>query len=326
MLTKRQNLLETIKGGNPDRFVKQYEFMDIIMEAPIYGFTCGPGMTAKDPWGVTIQWPEGQPGPFPVHDDEHIVLKDVTEWKEYVKMPSLDFPDEAWAPAIEHANAIDRNEVFAASFYAPGIFERLHYLMGMEDALMAFYEEPEALKELIDYITEYEIKFADVIIEKLKPDALFHHDDWGSSKSTFISPAMFAEFIMPAYKKIYQHYKDNGIEIIVHHSDSYGETIVPSMIEMGMDIWQGCMSTNDIPKLIKEYGGQISFMGGLDNGVLDKEDWTQELMAEYVGKACNDGGKNYFIPSLIMGGPGSVYPGVYEAVDAEIDNMSKEMF
>ena len=25
MLTKRQNLLETIRGGNPDRFVKQYE-------------------------------------------------------------------------------------------------------------------------------------------------------------------------------------------------------------------------------------------------------------------------------------------------------------
>ena len=27
MLTKRQNFLETIKGGNPDRFVNQYEFL-----------------------------------------------------------------------------------------------------------------------------------------------------------------------------------------------------------------------------------------------------------------------------------------------------------
>ena len=35
MLTKRENLLETIKGGNPDRFVNQYEFMDIIMEVPM---------------------------------------------------------------------------------------------------------------------------------------------------------------------------------------------------------------------------------------------------------------------------------------------------
>ena len=25
MLTKKQNLIETMKGGNPDRFVNQYE-------------------------------------------------------------------------------------------------------------------------------------------------------------------------------------------------------------------------------------------------------------------------------------------------------------
>lgn len=41
MLTKRQNLLETIRGGKPDRFVKQYEFMNLIMEAPI-GAMVGP--------------------------------------------------------------------------------------------------------------------------------------------------------------------------------------------------------------------------------------------------------------------------------------------
>ena len=35
MLTKRQNLMETIKGGKPDRFVNQYEFMNLMMEAPL---------------------------------------------------------------------------------------------------------------------------------------------------------------------------------------------------------------------------------------------------------------------------------------------------
>ena len=36
MLTKRQNLMETIKGGKPDRFVKQYEFMNMIFEAGFF--------------------------------------------------------------------------------------------------------------------------------------------------------------------------------------------------------------------------------------------------------------------------------------------------
>lgn len=34
MLTKRQNLLETIHGGNPDRFVNQYEYLNILMGSP----------------------------------------------------------------------------------------------------------------------------------------------------------------------------------------------------------------------------------------------------------------------------------------------------
>jgi len=34
MLTKRQNLIETIKGGNPDRFVKQYEAFAMMMKTP----------------------------------------------------------------------------------------------------------------------------------------------------------------------------------------------------------------------------------------------------------------------------------------------------
>jgi hypothetical protein len=32
MLTKRENLLETIRGGNPDRFVNGYEPFELIWD------------------------------------------------------------------------------------------------------------------------------------------------------------------------------------------------------------------------------------------------------------------------------------------------------
>jgi hypothetical protein len=98
------------------------------------------------------------------------------------------------------------------------------------------------------------------------------------------------------------------------------------MIDMGIDIWQGCVSTNNVPELVREYGGQISFMGDIDNGVVDCENWTPELVTKEVRRACEGSGKLYFIPCLAAGGPGSTYPGVYEAVSAEIDKMSKELF
>ncbi|MBI4857454.1 MAG: uroporphyrinogen decarboxylase [Acetobacterium woodii] len=326
MLTKRQNLLETIKGGEPDRFVNQYEFLELIREAPKEPFMTQKGSEIKNGWGITIRWPEGQIGSFPVHDDNHKVLKDITEWRKYVRAPAVNYPAERWTEAIAHANAVDRDEKYVTAFVTPGIFELTHYLMGMEDALMSYYEEPEAMHELIDYLTEYELQYAKQIIENLHPDALFHHDDWGSQISSFMSPETFEEFILPAYKKIYGFYKENGVEIIVHHSDSYGANLVPYMIDMGIDIWQGVMNTNNIPELIKEYGGKISFMGGIHSGEVDFPEWTPEIVMEHVEKACNECGKSYFIPNLSQGGPISSFPGVYEAASEAIDMMSKKLF
>lgn len=327
MLTKRQNLMETIKGGNPDRFVNQYEFMEIILEAPMdLPLAPAPGTVHKNKWGITFSWPEGQIGSFPLHDEEHKVLKDIIKWKESVKAPSVFYTDEEWAPAIAHANSVDRKDKFVTTFCAPGIFEMTHHLMGMEDALMALYEEPEAMQELIDYVVEYELAYAKEVIDHIHPDALFHHDDWGSQKSTFIAPAMFEEFFLPAYKKVYGFWKDNGVELIVHHSDSYAATFVPFMIEMGIDIWQGVMTTNNTPELIKKYGEQISFMGDIDSGVVDFPGWTPEIMEREVERACKNCGKLYFIPCLTQGLNLSSFPGVYECASETIDKVSKKIF
>ena len=197
--------------------------------------------------------------------------------------------------------------------------------MGMEEAFYALYDEPEALKELIDFMVDWEIKLAAEQIKYLKPDVVFHHDDWGSQINSFMDPEMFDELLTPAYKRVYGFYKEHGL-LVVHHSDSFAANLVPSMIEMGIDVWQGCLSTNDLPALIKQYGGQISFQGGIDSTRVDHVDWTKEEVSKVVEETCRACGTKYFIPSNTMGGPGSIYPGVYETISEEIDRMSKIMF
>ena len=186
------------------------------------------------------------------------------------------------------------------------------------------------MHEIIDMITEYELSYAAEVCKYIKPDALFHHDDWGSQISTFLSPDMFAEFYLDSYKQIYGYYKSHGVQLICHHSDSYAATLVPYMIEMGIDIWQGVMTSNDIPELIRKYGGQISFMGGVDSAKVDHPDWTRDEVAREVEKACREFGsvadKHYFIPGASQGLAISTFPGVYEAMTEEIDKMSKIMF
>ena len=328
MLTRKQNLLETMRGGNPDRFVNQYDYAKIVSD-PIRqatSFGCPKGSTVVNAWGVTITWPDYTPGPFPDTSPDKVVIKDIEHWQDYLKVPSTDYPESAWEPFVKEVNAIDRSEYFVAPTEAPGIFERLHYLMGMEDCMIAFYDSPDEMHELIDCLTEWELAHGREIVRHYHPDALFHHDDWGSQKSTFLSPAMFKEFLLPAYKRIYGFWKENGVQLIIHHSDSYAATLVPDMIEMGTDIWQGAMTTNDLPALIKQYGGKITFQGGIDNGLVDRADWTEENCMKYTRDICKACGPMYFIPSTTMGGPDSTYPGVYECVSRCIDQMSQEMF
>ena len=328
MLTKRENLLETIHGGHPDRFVNQFEpfalqFMtprEVRFPEPEYG-----GEPVKNWFGVTTCWKEGTPGSFPLYGDLQ-VIKDITHWKDVLEMPDTNYSEEEWAPWVAEAEKVDRNEQFVTYFAWPGIFENMHYLMGMEDCMVNLYEEPEASMELIDFLVQYEMNMADTVCAHIHPDAIYRHDDWGNQISTFMSEEMFREFFLEPTKRVYDYYRSKGVELVVHHNDAYSETLVPEMIEIGIDIWQGALSTNNIPKIIEEYGKDITVMGGIDNGKVDRVDWTPEEVAEETRRICEWCGAKYFIPNMTYGGIGSCYEGVYEAASDEIERLNKVYF
>ena len=178
MLTKRQNLMETIRGGSPDRFVNQYEAFRLIQN-PLGGHNPNPKygeMNVKNAWGITRSWPKGTPGAFPVHTPEKVVIKDICRWRDYVHAPSVKFSDAEWEPFIKQAEETDRSEYFVMPFVAPGLFEQCHHLGEIQTTLINLYEEPEAMHELIDYLTEFELQLAEEICTHLKPCLLYTSD------------------------------------------------------------------------------------------------------------------------------------------------------
>ena len=333
MLTKKQNVFETIRQGNPDRFVNQYEYLELVLD-PIhtkFGGFCTPGSSVTNGWGVTIYWPLGQPGPFPLLDEEHKLIKDITCWRDILEPKLIDpskLPEEEWEAVYKQLENVDRNDKFVAPFSVNGIFEKLHYFMGMEEAMINMYEEPQAVQDMLRFIVDWYLEVAKEEKRRYAPDALFQHDDWGTQDRLMISPEMFREFIKPAFAKIYKFWKEeNGCSLLIHHSDSYAAELVPDMVDMGVDIWQGAVSENNLPELTRKFAGKIAFHGGLDNGKLDKKDWTKEsitgALIDIIEKT--NGGKG-LIPGFTMGGPGSTFPGAYEWASEEIDRLSKEYF
>ncbi|NLV50393.1 MAG: uroporphyrinogen decarboxylase [Clostridiales bacterium] len=329
MLTPKENMREVIRGGNPDRFVNQYEAVYLMFHPYILTSNALLEKGQKNvvnAWGITNSFPANTPGAFPVHTPDKIVVKDIERWREYVKAPSLKFTDEQWAMFKGMYDAVDGTKAYKATFIAPGIFEQTHHLCEISRALEYYALNPDEMHDLIKYYVEWELQMLEGILTNLKPDAILHHDDWGGATSTFISPNMFADFFLEPYKEIYKYCHDHGVELVIHHGDSYAATLVPYMIEMGIDVWQGCLESNNVPELIKKYGGKISFMGDIDNKSVDFEGWTQENCKKVARRAIDRCGNKYFIPCIAQGGPGSVYPGVYQALTDEIDKYSEEVF
>lgn len=333
MLTAKQNVLETLKkDGKPDRLVNQFEPFVAIMNDPVYGLVRGnrvKGKTTKDCWGTEIAWPEDQHAAMPHVTPENKVLKDVTKWRETIKVPDLKAAASvpgSWDAALAAADAVDRNEKLVMGFMGTGVFEQLHFLMGFEDTLANMLMEPEAMMELIEVIGEYRFTYMKLLVDNLKPDVILSHDDWGTKKSLFMSPDTWREMIKPQYAKIYGYAKEHGV-IVMHHADSFLEPIIEDMVDLGIDIWQGVLPQNDIVKLQKQLDGRMTLMGGIDAAIVDWPNTPEDVIRAEVRRACTTYGPGgHFIPCLTYGGPGAIYPNVDQTIADEINKYNKEVY
>ena len=332
MLTKRENFLETIrKGGKPDRLVNQYEALSIITSDPILDYTRGPryrGMPpTKDRWGVTYIWPEDQLAAMPDHMGPPLI-PDICRWKEVLQAPDLSrcADPELWEGVREKVASIDRKETLVTAFMPYGLFELLHSFMGFEDTLANFLEEPEAMQELCEYVGEYRLAYLKLLVERVQPDAILFHDDWGTKHSLFMSPAVWREFLKPQHAKLFAYAKSRGL-VVIHHADSFLEPIVGDMAEMGVDMWQGVLPENDILRLQQELDGRMALMGGIDVALVDRGDSTEEEIRREVRRACATySQKGQFIPSLTYGGPSVLFDHARPIILDEIRRYNEETF
>jgi hypothetical protein len=321
MLSIKENFLETIaRDGKPDRLVNCYEFMELIVPDPaLLAINCQPkvGESVLDPWGVTWHWPEGQPASAPLPDSSLYVIKDVTRWEESLKLPEIE--DLEWAETAARADALRGGDKFVTAFFVSGLFERLHFLMGFEDALVNLMIEAEATKALIDRIGAFRLRHAELIVENMRPEMVLIHDDWGMKHGLFMPPDVWRGMIRPHYEELYAYFKSEGV-IVVHHADSFLEPIVSDMADIGVDVWQGALPENDLVRLQKELDGRMTLMGGIDVSIVDREDATEDVIRAETRRACETYGPGgHFIPSYTTGAPGHlIYPKGLSIIEDEI--------
>ena len=330
-MTQKERFLALLRGEQPDGFVNQYGYIFILTDYPLSKLEARPRGHSVTAWGIQYEWGENEPGPMPLVDEEHRVCKDIEAWEEYVHAPGLDTDSADWDSARAAVHAVrEKNEQLAAVFFRPGTFERFHLLCGFEDALCALLVNPDESKALIDYINDWRMEYIKRTLDELpEVEAVFCHDDWGTKNSTFMSQETFDTFFRPGYEKLYGYTKSRG-KLVIHHADSYCAPLVDTMIDMGIDCWQGVLPTNDIPaiqKKLRDEGKHLVLQGGLDSGVFDRDDSTEEEIRQHVAEtiAANAAG-GHWIPCINDGIPSIIHQQNYDIICDEIAKQEKIYF
>ena len=266
MMTPKENFLELLKpNGQPDRQLCQYEALHMCLNDPINTYLRGNrkrGTVSRDRWGTTISFPADAPGPMPVTTDGLAVCPDITHWRETVHAPDSAACTVGWEACRAAARAACGEEKLLAGFMGTGIFEQCHFLKSFEDTLTNLYEHPQEMHALIDCITAYRLLYVKLLIDNLRPDVIFSHDDWGTKDALFMKPEMWREFFKEPYRRFYGYIRSRGV-IAIHHADSYLAPIVEDMAEIGIQVWQGVLPENDIPALQQKLHGRLVLMGGM---------------------------------------------------------------
>ena len=330
MLTPKQNLLETLKhaDGRPECLLNSYTMVKCTSGDPCFKLIRGGrirGTNSIDPWGTQILFPEDAPAAVPHVTAENQVIRDITEWEKYVKVPDLEGKcSDGWEEAKAARDAISEDYV-VTTIMGTGIFEQLHMLMTFEDTLMNMLTEPEAMEELIKVICEYRLTYMKLICENLHPDMIISHDDWGSKTSLFMSPDTWRDLFKEPYAKLYDYLHSQGV-IVMHHGDSYMEPIVEDMAEIGVDIWQGVLPTNNIKRISELVGDRMLLMGGIDS-VIDRADASEEEIRKETKRALEEYGElTGYWPGITYGAPGSIAPHVDPIIEDEIRRYNISRF
>jgi len=286
-ITPRENMKLILEHKKPLWVPVMFRENNLCLGAPADMERPPLNETGKDWFGTTWEFVEAV-GAQMSPPDKHI-CPDPRDWREKLVFPDLDKVDftegkEQMAPRL------DNTEKMNMYVMQNGMFERLLDISDTAEIFVWLAEEPEDAIAYANAMADYKIKLVDKIIDNWLPVDFFAlSDDWGTQKTTFISPAMWERIFYQPTKRIADHIKSRGHYVNVHSCGKI-ETLVP-FIATFADLWEG-QSMNDKAALSRKYGDRLAFTVNLDQYLLNDPDVTEDQIVKAVRHAIDTVGEN----------------------------------
>ncbi|MCL2135935.1 MAG: hypothetical protein FWH40_00175 [Coriobacteriia bacterium] len=274
-LNKRENFMRLINGDTPE-YIPAYDMFWGI-RLPIYRGNRNPDGTGTDMFGVEQVLGSGIiPAPMPKTSD--FLLDDITKWRDIVKVPDLSSFD--WAAMSKEALDARNPEVPWGGGTGVGVFQTLVSLMGFTEGLVACYEEPEEVKAMLEYVTDFMVENAKKFIHYYKPEYGTYGDDIAHERNPFISLDMFQDIFAPCWRRYYAVFAEAGLHCTMHNCGHF-EEFVPDIVDMGVWLWEPAQSSNDLVGIKATYGNRLAFCEGIEARFYSEDASEEQIKAEY---------------------------------------------
>lgn len=145
---------------------------------------------------------------------------------EYHAIKEHLYPDPAFDADLVRswAEAQERGDL-AVWISLDGFFWYPRGLLGIEQHLLSFYDQPDLLKEMNEDLLAFNLRALGQFCEICVPDFMTVAEDMSYNHGPMLSKAQFDEFMAPYYRRLVPKLLDRGIVVFV---DTDGDVTLPA--------------------------------------------------------------------------------------------------
>jgi len=168
---------------------------------------------------------------------EHPV-KTRDDW-ERVKAERFNPDDPARFPANwkDWCRERAKGDVVVQLGYFPwGLFGTPRDLVGNEELLVLFYDDPEWVHDMMDYLTDFWLKIYEKVVRDVRVDWIHIWEDMAGKQGSLISGDMFRKFMTPNYRRIRDFARAHDIPILSVDTDGNCTEMIPWFEEAEVNV------------------------------------------------------------------------------------------
>ena len=173
------------------------------------------------------------------HEEVKPVVSNEEDWyklKEWAKQEiEKYFTDENIHKIFSRYTEGQLKGEYSVRYCMPGFFWVPRTLFGIAEHMMAFYDYPEVLHDINEFILQFYLDKLGKALDILPADVLYMMEDLSGANGPMLSPALFDEFVGSYYKRLVPMLKEKGVRHVIVDTDGDFNILIPNFIEAGIE-------------------------------------------------------------------------------------------